>query len=88
MSKSVHYRLPDKLYEDLVAYAKKEGVSVTDVVIEGIRSVIHDGEMVKGEVVCVVEKEPPTIDKKLEKAIERKVAFGEFFRPMPKKGKK
>jgi len=74
MSKSVHYRLPDELYEDLVEYAKKEGVSVTDVVIAGINKVLHEEQVgwhedepravvLNPEAVCVVEASPPAIKK-------------------------
>lgn len=41
MSKSVHYRLPDQLLADAQAYAKKIGVTVTDLIIQGLHVVLE-----------------------------------------------
>ena len=41
MSKAISIRLPDQLLLDVQAYARSNGVSVTDVIISGIQSQIY-----------------------------------------------
>ena len=83
MSKSVHYRLPDQLLEDARELAKKEGVTVTDLIIQGLRLVI-EGEKPEGkdkpgpEIVAPVpsgevkksRKEPETVKVPIIKTIQ------------------
>ena len=41
MSKAISIRLDDQVLEDARAYAKGQGVSVTDVIIQGINAILH-----------------------------------------------
>ena len=41
MSQSVHYRLPDQLVLDVKEYAKSQGVSVTDIIIQGLQAILQ-----------------------------------------------
>ena len=41
MSKAISIRLPDQVLEAVKAYAKGQGVSVTDVIIQGINAILH-----------------------------------------------
>jgi hypothetical protein len=84
MSKSVHYRLPDGLYRDLMAYAERSGISATEVVIKGIRLVTFENRV---EPVPAVSEKPVSsvLPEAIKKAVEKKVLGGGYFRPMPKK---
>lgn len=61
MSKKIECRLPDELYDDLRAFATKQGITVTDVVIAGINGqlqvVSSGGQILKnrGEQLAGVE---------------------------------
>ena len=41
MRKSISIRLPDQLLEDAKAYAKGQGVGVTDIIIQGIQAILQ-----------------------------------------------
>ena len=41
MSKAISIRLPDQLLEDVKAYAKGQGVGVTDIIIQGIHAILQ-----------------------------------------------
>lgn len=53
----MHYRLPDQLLLDIQAYARLNGVSVTDVIIQGLNVVL--GEGMKGQTVYEADEIKP-----------------------------
>jgi hypothetical protein len=81
MSERINIRLPDGLYTDLKAFVEREGVALTDVVIAGINEQIYN----RAEKPIVSKKEDLPVA--LKAAVEKKVAAGGYFHPMPK-GKK
>ena len=57
MKRQINIRIDDDLYGDLRAFAKKGGVTVTDVIIAGARDRVYG----RGEVVEMSGEAPPVI---------------------------
>ena len=98
MGKKIECRVSEEYYNEVREYAKGMGVSITDVVINGINSQLHGNGGCPDKVVMTekhgvepcpdkgVDKpvEPVVVREFVNKAVEYKVTSGGFFRPMPK----
>lgn len=96
MGKKIECRVSEEYYNEVKEYARGLGVSITDVVITGINSQLHEKDYCpdksviteKHGVETCPDKEPekPIIKAKdvpgvIEKIVEKKVASGGFFKP-------
>ena len=88
MSKPVNFRFPEELIDRLRDAAKNEGVSVTDILIVAAEAYLgrqFTNKKLESEEKVLTNKDISTdIKPLLEKAIEKKVKTGIFFKPCPK----
>ena len=54
MSKAISIRLPDQLLLDVQAYARSNGVSVTDVIISGLQAILQPVNTMPGTAIVTV----------------------------------
>ena len=77
MSKAISIRLPDQLLLDVQAYARSNGVSVTDVIISGLQAILQPVNTMPGPV-----KQPKQSASKQAQPIVNAMLSGISKRPL------